>query len=65
MGLLLDFDLVSDKVFDERAEVAWLACGLGIGMQIVACLVPCLHEHVQSFCLCSINLFETFHCIIH
>ena len=65
VGLLLDFYLVSDEVLDERAEVAWLAGGLGVRVQVVACFVSCLHQHVHGLCLGSVNLLQTFHRIAH
>ena len=61
MILLLDFDLISDKVLDERAEITWLTGCLGVCMQVVSSFVTSLHEHIHGFCLSSINLFQPFY----
>ena len=61
MILLLDFDLISDEVLYERAEITLLTSCLGVCMQVVSSFVTSLHEHIHSFRLCSVNLLQPFY----
>ena len=61
MILLLDFDLISDEILYERAEITLLTSCLGVCMQVVSSFVTSLHEHIHSFRLCSVNLLQPFY----